>query len=101
MSIFPRGFVFWFPVLLLGSLMEGDFYGRFLKGSLIGGKGGEGNGLEEINFKERFPVEKSSRNVVANALYHTCCKSTLPLSSIAFQENPMRCRYLLSRWDRR
>ena len=58
--------------------MEGDFYGRFLRGSLIGGDGGEGNGLEDIQFKERFPVNKSTRNIVANALYHTCCTFTLP-----------------------
>lgn len=71
-----RGLLF-LLVLRLDSLMLEDFYGRFLRGSLRGEDREEGNGHEEIKFKERFPVDKSTRNVVANALYHTCCKFTI------------------------
>jgi hypothetical protein len=32
---------------------------------------------ESISLQERFPPEQTSRIVIANALFHTCCESLL------------------------
>jgi hypothetical protein len=37
----------------------------------------EDNQVESMTLQERFPTGETSRLVVANALYHTCCISPL------------------------
>lgn len=41
--------------------------GRFIQQSL------ENNQAESIALQERFPRKHTSRSVIANALFHTCC----------------------------
>ena len=40
---------------------------RFIQLSL------EDNQVESMTLQERFPPERTSRLIIANALYHTCC----------------------------
>ena len=54
--------------------VNGGADGRYLQQSLEDKQG------ENISLQERFPPDQTSRIVIANALFHTCCESLLDVS---------------------
>jgi hypothetical protein len=51
-----------------------ELMGRYLQQSL------EDKEVESISLQERFPPDQTSRIVIANALFHSCCESLLDVS---------------------
>jgi hypothetical protein len=51
-------------VTFLGREADGRFVGQFLGDAEV----------ESVTFQEMFPIETSARQVLANALFNTCCE---------------------------